>query len=411
VSGFPGPRPENTGLLRPVEAPRFGGGRLIDATGFGATGLDRGGDDAVAIQRAIDAARPGDTVWLPDGTYDVKRRIDLRTGVGLAGQSRAGTILAGAAGRMLSAAAGTTDLVIERLSLASTGTAVEYPVWLGDGDSTCTTCTGSTLVERIVVRDLDVAGFARMGVSVRNGADVVIENCRIHDATADSGGGRGYGVMLGYPGTRNSVVRNNSIEPGDAKMRHGVLIQYSAGRNLVSGNTIRATSGDGIDLHGELEYGNEIVANTVTWSARAGIGIGNTGGTATTHAGSGPDNWLHGNELSGNAGGVTVIRGSDRQVISGNTISGSAGAGIEVRDGGGDGLRIAGNRIGGNRDGIVLADSAGSVVEDNDVSGNREHSLDVAASVSGLIVRRNDLRGAPYVDTGNGTVATGNQVR
>jgi len=52
---------------------------------------------AQALQRALDRARPGDTVRMAAGTYRLDRAIDLRPGVTLAGAG-AGTVLASAHG-------------------------------------------------------------------------------------------------------------------------------------------------------------------------------------------------------------------------------------------------------------------------------------------------------------------------
>lgn len=61
-------------------------------------------------------------------------------------------------------------------------------------------------------------------------------------------------------------------------LRHGALIQFVAHNNVLRGNTFNGTKLDAIDLHGELEYLNEISGNVITdVLTGAGIGLGNTG--------------------------------------------------------------------------------------------------------------------------------------
>lgn len=124
-----------------------------------------------------------------------------------------------------------------------------------------------------------------------------------------------------YPDdSRHNVVRNNTIT--GPFIRHGVLLQYYTHNNLVEGNVLTATALDAIDLHGEDEYLNEIRWNLVRDSQASGIGLGNTGGTATQHDASGPGNWIHHNLLSGNREGVKVGLGTPDTTIENNVIHG-----------------------------------------------------------------------------------------
>src|ERR1051325_2902609 len=52
----------------------------INVNSFGAAPND-GGDDRAAIQAAVDAARPGDTVLFNDGTYKINGQIKLKNGI------------------------------------------------------------------------------------------------------------------------------------------------------------------------------------------------------------------------------------------------------------------------------------------------------------------------------------------
>ena len=76
--------------------------------------------------------------------------------------------------------------------------------------------------------------------------------------------------------TRWNLVEDSSFE--GPYLRHGALIQYVAHNNVIRHNEFHQVRLDAIDLHGELEYFNEIHNNLITdMPYGGGIGIGNTG--------------------------------------------------------------------------------------------------------------------------------------
>jgi nitrous oxidase accessory protein NosD len=400
--------PAEPGLLRPVATPTPVSGTTHSITDFGATPDDPADDDATAVQAAIDASAAGDEVLVPNGVFHLKtRKITLKSGVSVRGESRAGAVLHaaftpqddGKNAYVLYAAPGTSDLTISSVHITSDGdtsvdTALNQAIWLGDGDSECQECNlDIPAVHTIRVTDVEVTKFVKMALNIRNGHDITMDGNLVHDALADGGGGQGYGIMLGYDQTANNAIHHNRIERGAGKMRHGILLQYRANHNLVEHNTVRDLSEDAIDLHGEDEYANEIRHNVVTGSARAGFGVGNTGGD-TEHGASGPDNWIHHNEVSGSLMGLRLIRGSDSTRIEFNDFHDNTETGIQVNDGGGDDLTIRCNTLTGNGTGLRLEESANSLVECNDTSESAEQSLVLSDTVTGYTVRHNDFRGA-----------------
>ncbi len=128
-------------------------------------------------------------------------------------------------------------------------------------------------------------------------------------------------------------------------------------------NTIVGSHLDAIDLHGEGEYLNEIRDNTVIGGQRAGIALGNSGGSKNKHDASGPGNWVYSNNLIGNRQGILVILGTPDTLIEDNKITAGedSKAGIEIRNA--PGTTLLGNHITGGTDGfwsIRLRDDRGT---------------------------------------------------
>lgn len=92
---------------------------------------------------------------------------------------------------------------------------------------------------------------------------------------------------------------------------------------------------------------NEIRDNIVFNGQRAGIALGNSGGSKHKHDASGPKNWVHSNTLIGNQQGIQVILGTPDTIIENNTIIAEEDSkvGIELRNAPGTVLR--GNHITG----------------------------------------------------------------
>lgn len=89
--------------------------------------------------------------------------------------------------------------------------------------------------------------------------------------------------------------------------------------NLIADNELYQTKLDSIDMHGEDEYMNEFVGNTVIGSGEAGFGVGNPG---ATHDAAGPGNYIHHNRIENSAlYGIQVYLGSPDTVIAHNVIA------------------------------------------------------------------------------------------
>jgi len=389
----------DSGLSVPFESPDAVSGSTVSILQYGATPGNPADDDAVAIQRAINAAKPGDMVYIPNGTYHVKSMIMLKTGVSVAGQSRDGTILAGSYSAspyaVMYAAPGVNNLTLSsfRLGVAS-GKPYMAGVRLGN--------TGGAVVSRIAVSNLLVEQFQRFGIQVQNGKFVLVDSNIIRNATALDGDGSGYGVIIDQSGSNNNWVKNNLIGP---TIRHGILLQYRANHNLIEHNTVTGTVSGSIDLHGEDEYSNEISYNLVSNCVRNGTSVSPNGGgievgefsgvagTTLLHDNSGPYNWIHHNEVSNCTYGFRITNNSNYTYVEDNSFHDNLVSGIHADLAPLNNLLLARNQVFDNGNGIVLNNVTKAVIQDNKITDNTGYGLWTNAGVTGFVISGNTVSG------------------
>jgi hypothetical protein len=395
----------------PVEVPEPGpaSGASRDVTDVGADPAPESGDDAEAIRAALAAAEPGDEVVLPAGTFDLRStdpgdpstNLVLRSGIDLRGAGRDRTVLVtsleGEKNSRVLRGAGIEDVAVTGLAITS-----RYDGPLGedpdDGEAGGGPMVGIQLgprdgqgCARILVEDVAVSRYERHGISVKASREVTLRGNHLAEATGVGPGGKGYGIVVeaaveptepGSPtDSLHQQVVGNTFD--GTHLRHAILLQFATHHNLVADNVITGSVLDAIDLHGEGEYLNEIRGNTVTDGRRAGIALGNGGGSTHQHDASGPGNWVHENTLVGNREGVLVILGTPGTVVEGNTILAGTGstAGIEV--GNGPGTVVRGNTITGGTPGfwaVLLVEDQGS--------GGRGQGVPSGVVIEGNTVRQ-----------------------
>lgn len=331
-------------------------GKSLNVLDFGAQPDDPAFDNTESFQAAMEAAERGDEVYAPEGNWyfstsayfskSYMAHIALKSGVNFRGAGLNDTIIISAFEEnenrnyktTVIAAVGQSDIVISDLSISSltddselpdpdvsnvnniVGTAPVYGIALDNNKPIET--HGNIRVENVLIEK-----FQRMAIRIRLMRDVKVSDSFIRKATDLGGGGAGYGISIQGMGngadltgsnvdTLYNVVENCTIE--GPWIRHGILIQYFAHNNLITGNRISNTLLDAIDLHGEDEYSNEISHNVINNTRRgAAIGIGNSG---ATHDAAGPYNYIHNNVINGGARGIDVLYGSPDTIIAENTI-------------------------------------------------------------------------------------------
>jgi parallel beta-helix repeat protein len=353
-----------------VHTPNAVTGRTLKVTDYGADPLDNGTDDRAAIQAAIDAAHTGDEVYFPNGVYNLLSSPDglsnltLKSGVNLRGESQDGAVLKTSLhlvkNSTLFKAVRQHDFVISNLTLTSawngsytTDHKINNPEGGGPDSLIVIANYGDEPSYNVTIDQVTVEKFRRMAIRIDNSHDVAVRGSTFRNATDVGPGGSGYGVSiqgiaktdrLGYANdTRWNLVEDSSFE--GPYLRHGALIQFVAHNNVIRNNVFNQTKLDAIDLHGELEYLNEIYGNLVTNILTGGaVGLGNTGGTApSNHSKSGPGNLIRDNVIRNSREGVVVTMGTPDTVIENNVLENTVdipgASGIKVLNGPGTVIR------------------------------------------------------------------------
>ncbi|MHA0289059.1 right-handed parallel beta-helix repeat-containing protein [Mycobacterium sp. C3-094] len=400
----------DSGLSAPFRMPDASTGTTRNALAFKATPDRAADDDGIAIQRAIRASKPGDVVYLPNGTYHVRSTISLQSGVSLIGESRDKTIVAGAyrsvANSIIYAAPGVGNLTVSSFRLTSSGGAgFEAGIRLGREHGGA--------VSRIVVRDLMIDRHLRFGVQMQNASHVLVADNVIRNAAAVDGGGSGYGILVDQPLSKNNWIRGNVIGP---VIRHGVLVQESANHNLIESNRITGAVSGAIDMHGEDEYSNEIRFNTVSDCVRNGTSVSANGGgievgefsgivgNVFAHDNSGPRNWIHHNEVYNCTYGLRVVNNSNLTYVEDNNFHHNVVSGILADLAPLQDLAIRRNLITSNGNGVVLDNVKRAVVENNTITSNQRYGLATNGGVTDYVIVDNLVSGS-LVDVTLGSLA------
>jgi PKD repeat protein len=223
------------------------------------------------VQRAVNAASPGDTVILPAGDYSgFNRTVDVPNGISLRGQGKNSTILRNTSG------------TIFLFSWNDNRTTSSYKVrisgfqLIGHGDGSESGINLQNMSD-FAVSGLIIRDFAGVGIGVRGNSRGVIYDCELINICQSDLLGTGYGVAVYGDGlwddpkpplgTQNAVFVEDSHFSG---CKHGMEsnggAHYVFRHNKVEGLKHNA---QGVDVHGKQSShpcgGNtyEIYNNTI----------------------------------------------------------------------------------------------------------------------------------------------------
>jgi parallel beta-helix repeat protein len=242
--------------------------------------------DYLTIQEAINAANPGDFIFVYNGTY--YENVVVNKTVSLVGEDRVTTIIdGGGTGNVINVTANSVNIngfTIQNSGSTSSDSGI-YVISSGNNMS-CSTITNNKNGINLYYSNNNTV----------SGNNVSSNNC--------------YGVYLYYSG--NNVISDNNIY---SNYNDGIYLYYSS-NNVISDNNIYSNN-NGINLY----YSSDnIVSNNNATNNDCGIWIRQLSSS----------NVISGNNLSSNKNGIYLYY-SNNNMISGNNASSNKDYGIYLQ--------------------------------------------------------------------------------
>jgi parallel beta-helix repeat protein len=424
--GYVGLRDWTTGAVHATPAPHaVTGGTINVVSTYGAD--NTGTTDArAAIQSAIDAANPGDEVYMPNGTYLINSlhpssglassrsgtvyQLRMKTGVNLRGESQAGTILISnlsfnapnyAAGQNINPnqhciyVIGSNNLMLSQFTVSSPWNGT-YPTdpsinnSLASGPANTIYISGSssgTWSYNIWLQNVTVEKFVRMGIRINGGChDVIVKSCTAHKAQDVGPNGAGYGIEIQGNGhtdaTGTAPFTDNHTNPylNTIEDSYWNVIDSCT----ITGNTASSGAANGAMRHGALiQYWahNNLVTNcTISGTIYDSIDL---------HGEDEYNNEIAYNTISGTSAGAAIA--------AGNSGGGSGTPPVDGHDKTGVNNWIYHNTLTNCQRGITIQyGTPCTVIEDNIISGNTDKNNGYGIMLEfaiNTLVRNNTITG------------------
>jgi parallel beta-helix repeat protein len=358
---------------------------------------------ALGIQEQIDAASPGDTIYVDSGTYYENVIVDKQV-----------TLIGNDTGEGMPVVDG--DDYDNTITVTADGVVIEGFEITGSGDE-CPEAGISVEGDDVVIRNNVIVENGGHGIWVDEASGTIIEGNEIADnglngiagdyavATVISGNtveGSDYnGIRFHY--SENTLIDGNTVM---GTGNNGINVQYSSA-TVISGNTVEDSDEQGI--HVGYDYGVEITGNTVSACDSNFIMVLPYGGFIIS------GNTVDGIDQDGDCG-IRVDEPDEEaedpvetgtRLIADNVISNTGEAGIAVSYQ--DGVVISGNEISGSDcNGLEVMDCSDIEISENTVTENDQSGLKMEDSdgltITGNIARLNGRQGLMLYGIGNSMI-------
>lgn len=177
-----------------------------------------------------------------------------------------------------------------------------------------------------------------------------------------------HGIIFSRECQFNVIRYNHSFDNG----RHGIVLDDGPSYN---------PDGTARERQAIPSDNNTVIGNVVSGNE---VGIVLDGGTGNT---------ITGNIISGNRYGVRMKDAVNGNSVERNRVVGNAEFGIYLYNHSNEN-RLVGNTVTAGESGIVIKDSSGTQIDDNQVTDMHRHGLSLSGDVAGTIITNNRVSGA-----------------
>jgi hypothetical protein len=200
---------------------------------------DDSGDDLPALNRAIAAAGPGDTVFIGTGSYLISDSISLKSDIRLVGSGRDTTIIkyVGARGRPMLQVSKASNVEVANLTLDGGGNPNAHQ------GITASSCARLYLHHLGVRNFVKGTGFGPHGVYFSSAVtDSMITESTFENIGTDSQWGAAMRISTGSP--RNRILGNTISATG----RGGILCDRDSTDLVIRENRVSKSGGEGLGI-------------------------------------------------------------------------------------------------------------------------------------------------------------------
>jgi len=366
---------------------------------------DGGGADFTKIQDAINAASPGDIIYVYNGTY--YEHIYISKSLSLIGENKHATIIDGSGYGYAVTVFYTQGVKFTRfticnaeigidISQSSNNTIVDNivtnstlggPYW--GGGIYLDYSSNNTVAGNIILNTTEVGIWlnSRNNTVVDNTISGAVEpvpsSCggiHLEDGSHDNTicgniiSKRAYGIYLAFWSDTNTIV-GNTILNLSYNVPYGIIVWSS--NNWIIGNTIMNVDYTGIRLNSPEGYPNRCINNVVSGNV---ISYCNDGIAVSFES---SFNTVTANNASNNNIGITICNHSNNNTLIGNILTNN-GLGISLW-GFSENNTMEGNVITSNSYGVDILDSSNTKLSNNNVTANTYSDIYIHSSAGNTI--------------------------